>query len=422
MMIQLPFQRSAILSRFSRLRIIIIIYCMILSGCGGGTNQGQSSGGNSNGSGGSGGGTLNAILSPSKIMVGCNLGSLKILGQNLPQDLTIRIDGVTVNSYYLNSATVEASIPFDTGMPAIHKVEAISGGSVKYTFQLEVYAADEGPNPFGTPSGFFVTSTDADPSSVIVTDLNGDRHGDVVVPGSSNERLYILNGRADGTLDPPKTVPISLSNGMLASDDIDGDGDNDLVVASSLGLQTTFIVLINDGRENFSQVSSTSLPGYAPTTILLEDMNGDNRKDLLLSVKDPAGIYMAVNNGGSFGAITTIASLTDYNRYFSVADLNGDARTDIIYSLYNSDTGQSEIRFLLQQSDNSFRDISSTIFLQASGEAIYINAIDYDKNGSSDLAVQIADPATGITLNVYRNLGNATFSLTSSELIVPIGG
>lgn len=362
------------------------------------------------------------ILSPSKIMIGSNIGYLSIIGQGLPTDLTIRIDGVTVNSHHSDAETVEASIPFDIGIAAIHTVEGMSGGKAKYTFQLEVYAAEQGPNPFGTPSGYFVTSTDSAPAAVLISDLNGDGRGDVVVPGTNNERLYILNGRADGTLEAPETVPISLSNGILAGDDIDGDGDNDIVVASSRAFDTTFIVLQNDGRENFSQVSTTSLQGYAPTTILLEDMNGDNRKDLLLSVKDPAAIYMAINKGGSFGAITAIAALTDFNRYFSVVDLDGDTRKDIVYSLYNSDNSQSEIRLLLQQPDNSFRDVSSNIYLQASGEAIYINAIDFDKNDRTDLVLQIADPATGVTLNAYRNLGNAQFSLTSSELIVPISG
>ena len=69
--------------------------------------------------------------------------------------------------------------------------------------------------------------------SVALADVNGDGHQDVVILNQTEAVVSVLPGNGDGTLAERQTIPVPhgvLS--MLAAEDVDADGDTDLVLAS----------------------------------------------------------------------------------------------------------------------------------------------------------------------------------------------
>jgi hypothetical protein len=150
----------------------------------------------------------------------------------------------------------------------------------------------------------------------------------------------------------------------VALGDIDGDGYADIV--SNGGLSQVHAYLSN-GDGTFGSAYTTTWSGFYAATIILADLNGDGKADLLkyLKVPLPPGvipgyvpdntiIYAGLSNGnGTFGApvssdLPTVSnfnpSLHVNNYTVSMGDVNGDGIPDL-YShsnvLFNFPPGMS---------------------------------------------------------------------------------
>jgi hypothetical protein len=188
-----------------------------------------------------------------------------------------------------------------------------------------------------------------------VADFNGDGLMDVAVgvggtiPGTSaTTGVYVLLGRADGTLGAPALIDSSLYPSSLAVRDLNGDGRADLVVAdqgffSPGGRQVNgglHVYLGNpDGTFTSVAVPSTSATNYS--LVALGDLDGDGKLDLI-AAGNVAGnnfgvgtpnLYTFFGNGdGTFGAaqVTPLAGTDGIGaQSIALADFNGDGKLDV---------------------------------------------------------------------------------------------
>jgi hypothetical protein len=380
--------------------------------------------------------TRGLVVSPSKIMLGGGIDDLTIkvfINTNtrnqllFPLDSAIKINGVPVETGFFDDYTLEFSIhEIDWTIPGVYTVEVVSANATFNAATLEVYSPAQGPQPFDAVPSYFLKNH-AYPIHIEVNDLNGDAIKDVIVLGfnPNSYSLFILKGRRDGTLDPPQIIELDGMMDNMVCGDINGDGYTDIFLTSSLSYDT--LILTNDGQAKFRQTRGQMFGSILTDRMFFEDMNGDGRKDLI-SYAVSGSIYIALNKGiyfetpqQIFNIIPSLHGLLSSEISFSFADFNGDGRKDIVYTYFNSKSNQHELRFLLQQPDGSFADVLPVLpglppF--TAGIAETATVIDYNQDGLSDLAIQIKDPSSGITLNVYRNLGGS-FALISSSLITP---
>jgi hypothetical protein len=151
-------------------------------------------------------------------------------------------------------------------------------------------------------------------SPVVVADMNGDGHPDLVTLGqdSNEENAYldISLGNGDGTFAQP--VAITLPGGGVASDsglavaDFNGDGKMDVAVTSFIALSNGVFFGNGDGtlapfKDSYGDIlPSEQLILLTGNYATVADLNGDGLPDIL------AGNVVLINLGGN---VTPSASL-----------------------------------------------------------------------------------------------------------------
>ncbi|MGH7542084.1 MAG: FG-GAP-like repeat-containing protein, partial [Gemmatimonadota bacterium] len=182
-------------------------------------------------------------------------------------------------------------------------------------------------------------------------DADGDVDLDLyVVSGGSEfsdmapalrDRLYLGDGRggfrkADGSL-----PPMSVSGSRAAAHDFDGDGDIDLFVGGRVvpwryGLDPTSMLLANDGRGRFTDVTRHVAPDLAHvgmvTDALWEDVDGDGRADLVV-VGEWMPITIFCHTGDGKLRRAQVPGLEKSHGWWNrivAGDFTGDGRPDFV--------------------------------------------------------------------------------------------
>jgi hypothetical protein len=172
-------------------------------------------------------------------------------------------------------------------------------------------------------------------------DVDGDGDKDLFLGSSLNTgaRLLLNNGQGVFT-ESGRTIPAGAANADavdIQSFDANGDGRADLVISYSVfggGDPTRRIqLLLNDGQGNFTDATAASLPasiqgGTWSRRVHLADVNGDGLSDLVLSNNSATPFY--INDGT--GHFIQMPSLLPGNQFDQITplDVNGDGRTDFI--------------------------------------------------------------------------------------------
>ncbi|MDE1924136.1 MAG: VCBS repeat-containing protein, partial [Gammaproteobacteria bacterium] len=177
---------------------------------------------------------------------------------------------------------------------------------------------------------------------VAVGDLNGDGMPDIALTDAVGVKVLMHTGAATAaTYAAPVSVFTQTPNAnvaganLIAIGDLTGDGANDLVITDPgpTGCTAPVIaVLIHDPANPGQFLAPVTYPqaaGNPPQSILLADVNGDGRPDVVIGGEN--GVTVLLQNAASPGTFLPAANYAapEANE-IAVADVNGDGYPDII--------------------------------------------------------------------------------------------
>ncbi|MFG2972156.1 FG-GAP-like repeat-containing protein [Streptomyces sp. NPDC048331] len=240
------------------------------------------------------------------------------------------------------------------------------------------------------------------PQAIGSADLDGDGHLDLVTANSSSGTLSVLLGDGNGGFGTASSVPAGIAlSSRLELADVDQDGKPDAVVAAP-GSPGRVAVLLGDGAGGFGTASVLSAGGNL-SSASVADVNGDSHPDLVVSSGLTAEVVVLEGDGtGAFGSPHAFGLNGATNpQATAVADLDGDARPDVVTA--NSNTSATYVKdasVLLNATNrtpaaanDAYHHIGADTSLVVGAPGVLGN--DTDPDGNTLTASVVTGPAHG---------------------------
>lgn len=241
-------------------------------------------------------------------------------------------------------------------------------------------------------------------SAPAFADLNGDGVKEVII-GSLDGTLQVLQGRdfgyapVSGFANPFSGIDVG-NLSMPAFGDVDGDGDADLVVGRVTG---TLVYYRNggfgtEGAFNLRSGAASPFDGISSGTgnaATLFDMDGDGDDDMVLGGTD--GVLSFYRNGSAFGSggyslistgidigLNATPAALDWDRDGDIDLVVGSGNNGAVYYLRNGGIGNdpnfTQGQYYLQTADNPFSAVGSR-----GGVYTTVNVSDEDGDGNLEV-------------------------------------
>lgn len=228
----------------------------------------------------------------------------------------------------------------------LHMPHVLRGQTNRFSFKAATYSW---PN--------------SSPGKLVLADLDNDTKDEIIVASPKQKKIYIWEGvpGSEGQSWMMKDS-VSLESRLLSFciGDIDGDAKDDIITLSERkGDNSIISIFLNrsvPGSIKFEKKYSLETNGLA-YYIAAEDLDGDNKKDLIVADFDKKSLTF-LGNATNRGSISFSGSTHDLGirpNYFVVKDINGDKKPDLIISDYDKNA-----MLVLQNSTSSQARISFT--------------------------------------------------------------
>jgi hypothetical protein len=231
-------------------------------------------------------------------------------------------------------------------------------------------------NGNGTFAAQMPLTTPYDSRRIAAADFDGDGYRDLAI-GSSNGTIGLFHGHGNGMVSFAGNVWTGTSVMGVGYGDVDKDGHSDLLVSGGTNGVFFIDVVRGNGNGTFAQPLSISLGHTPPTRLLVRDFNADGNPDILESGNGWLGVLVATGSG-SFAPSN--AQLVGSSEDAVVADLNGDAKRDVVTFDYNS----ASILVMIGRGDGTF---DPPLYYDAGRGQRSLSVVDVNGDGRLDVVV-----------------------------------
>ncbi|MEL0456680.1 T9SS type A sorting domain-containing protein [Flavobacteriaceae bacterium SZ-1-7] len=253
--------------------------------------------------------------------------------------------------------------------------------------------------------------------SIAFADVDGDNDQDVVIAGfttyKSRETQLYLNDGFGGFTKKNYIYFEGITDGEIAFADVDNDNDQDLLITGYDGTTSVTELWINNGSGVFIRNNDTIFPGVYLSAISFGDYDNDNDQDVIITGYDAAAAARVANlyeNDGT--GVFSLVAATPFEGVSSgsvnLVDIDGDNDLDVFITGSN---GTVVTRNLYKNDgSNSFTAMSGLPF-----EYVYRSTSTFsDIDGDNDLDLLITgNSVNDLISELYENDGSGNFTLVS---------
>lgn len=301
---------------------------------------------------------------------------------------------------YVRSPAVVLADMNNDGHPDLISSGAQNGGQV---YGMVVIRLNDGTGAFGSPLVFQLNSYTYNLDSIAVGDLNADGWLDVFgshPSGRANDGFSVLLSNGSGGFGPVQQYEAGKSTTDLFADDVDGDGDLDvLTVANDSSVVT---VHPNQGNGDFPILQRYDA-GVLANSIDQGDLDKDGDLDLIAATGSRVYIY---SNQGA-GAFVRSEWVTPMQIGEAILrDLNNDGFLDLVMA----DTPNSPpYHFATALNNGNATFGAGVVTLVGACQAGQVEAVDLNHDGLADVALTEPGACSGGTdshIYIARNNGD----------------
>ncbi|MBI3819001.1 MAG: VCBS repeat-containing protein [Planctomycetes bacterium] len=256
----------------------------------------------------------------------------------------------------------------------------------------------------GLPAAYDNINTANFPYSVASGDLNGDGKPDFATANFASNNVSVVLAGASGGFAAPANVAVGAGPRGVAIADLTNDGRLEIVAANYTSKNIS--ILINNGGGAFAPASNFSV-GSGPFSVAIGDLNGDGIPDVATSNYDvdKIALLMAQPPAGSLAFAPVVnKSVGSAPSIVIVDDLDGDGRLDLV----SANTNSNSVSVLLNTGAGAF---ANAVNYNVGVHPYSVDAGDLNQDGTPDLATANYDSDA---VSVLLNIGAGAFGPASN--------
>ncbi len=292
------------------------------------------------------------------------------------------------------------------------------------SFLILTFLSKSNPSIKFQNSRIFNSGTNS--QGLAVGDLNGDSKPDLVVSNVGQGTIKILLDTGSGIeYGTPITLSTLTSTAVVYLGDLNNDSKLDILVCYSGS--SNFSIFRNQyttgifSSSSFATRQDIAVPSVTSTnTGAIEDINGDGLQDILIASYNS-------NNLSIFRNITTVATAITFQNVTTTFlgsgagsagvncfDFDGDGKKDISVNNYSGNT----VSVYKNNSTTSTFSISLAQNIYAPGNPLNSCVADIDSDGKFDI---ITSNYSGLNLSIYRNTTTGSTISFASAFYLSVG-
>ncbi|MCE9644352.1 FG-GAP-like repeat-containing protein, partial [Candidatus Parcubacteria bacterium] len=230
--------------------------------------------------------------------------------------------------------------------------------------------------------------------SVALGDIDGDGSVDMVTGTLNGQYSKFLNN-GDGTFGSRSDFTTGGTIYGLQLSDLNGDGMLDIAAADG----SDMVVQLNNGDGTFA--TKVSYAASYPVNIATADVNGDARPDVLVAENIDNTVSVYINNGnGTFAAKVDYAANVGHTFDVEAGDINGDGYMDILACGGNDNV----VSTFLNRGNGTF---AAKVDISTQSSINYMAVSDVNMDGAVDF---VTISSTQTNASVHINNGDGTFA------------